>query len=126
MRHLLIMLLLAALPAIGFGQTASKAEGEAAAAIAQCLVEGAPEDWQRVYMVIELDEPGAPTGRVRYIVQRASSQEPENLKPCDPKKPAQMLMEARENQAPERKGWTGARLVIHRSGSFDLNYDYPR
>lgn len=124
MRHALIMLLAAALPASGFGQTASKAETELVMQIAPCMVQGTPEDWQRLYMVIELPEPGAPSGRARYLVARDG--EPVAYTPCDPQKPAQMLMDSRQDQAPERRGWTGARLVIHRSGRFDLNYDYPR
>lgn len=126
MRHALIMLLLAALPATGFSQTATKAEGEVAQEIAQCLVQGPPEDWQRLYMIIELPEPGAPAGRVRYVAEGKTSTQQIAYTPCDPKKPAQLLMDARENQTAERRGWTGARLVIHRSGRFDLNYDYPR
>jgi hypothetical protein len=126
MRHALIMLLLAALPAIGFSQTATKAEGQVAQEIAQCLVQGPPEDWERLYMIIELPEPGAPAGRVRYVAEGKSGSQQVAYVPCDPKTPAQLLMDARENQSAERRGWTGARLVIHRSGRFDLNYDYPR
>jgi hypothetical protein len=147
MRHLLIMLLLAAAPAIGFGQaatkpeggatkpeavttkpegTATKAEGEVVQEIAKCMVEGPPRDWERLYMIIELPEAGAPSGRVRYMAQSDFSPDPVAYKPCDPSRPAQLLMDARENQAAERRGWTGARLVIHRSGRFDLNYDFPR
>ena len=124
MRHALIMLLAAALPASGFGQTASKAETDVVVQIAPCMVHGTPEDWQRLYMVIELPEPGAPAGRARYLVERDG--EPVAYVPCDPQKPAQMLMDSRQEQPPERRGWTGARLVIHRSGRFDLNYDYPK
>jgi hypothetical protein len=126
MRHLLIMLLLAAVPAIGFGQTASKAEAEVAQEIAQCLVQGPPGDWDRLYMIIELPEPGAPSGRVRYVAENDLTAERTAYTPCDPQKPAQLLMDARDSQSAERRGWTGARLVIHRNGRFDLNYDYPR
>ena len=66
MRHALIMLLLAiamtAAPAIGFSQTASRAEAEIAQEIAQCMVQGPPVDWARLYMIIELPEAGAPSG----------------------------------------------------------------
>lgn len=126
MRHALIMLLVAAVPAIGFGQSASKPEAEAVLKIAKCLAEGPPEDWQRLYMVVELPEPGSPSGRARYLAQRDFAADPVAYTPCDPQQPAKILMDSRESQAPERKGWTGARLVIHRDGRFDLNYDYPR
>lgn len=126
MRHALIMLLLAALPAIGFSQTASKAEAEVAQQIAQCMVDGAPRDWERLYMIVELPEAGAPSGRVKYLTQGDFSPDPVAYTPCDPQTPAKLLMEARENLAAEKRGWTGARLVIHRSGRFDLNYDYPK
>ena len=126
MRHLLIMLLLALGPASGFAQTASLAETEAVARIAECLVQGTPSDWQRLYMVIELGEPGAETGQVRYLAARASApDEPVAYTPCDIRKPATILIEARKRQVPERKGWTGARLILHDDGKFELNYDYP-
>lgn len=126
MRHALIMLLLAAAPVIGFGQTASREEGQAVTQIAECMAKGPPEDWQRLYMIIELPEPGAPAGRVRYMATRDFAPDPVAYTPCDPQKPAKILMDARETQPPERRNWTGARLVIHRNGRFDLNYDYPK
>lgn len=130
MRHALIMLLLAAAmtaaPATGFSQTASQMETEVAQQIAQCMVQGPPADWERLYMIVELPEPGAPSGRVRYMAQGDFSPDPVAYTPCDPQVPAKLLMQARESQAPERRGWTGARLTIQRSGRFDLNYDYPK
>jgi hypothetical protein len=126
MRHALIMLLLAAAPAIAFSQTASRTEAEVAQEIAQCMAEGPPEDWERLYMIIELEEPNAPAGRVRYVAEGKSSAQQTAYVPCDAQKPAKLLMDSRESQSAERRGWTGARLVIHRSGRFDLNYDYPR
>ena len=130
MRHALIMLLLAiamtAAPAIGFSQTASRVEAEVAQEIARCMVEGPPPEWDRLFMIIELPEAGAASGRVKYLAENDFTREPVAYKPCDPQKPAQLLMDARENLSAEKRGWTGARLVIHRSGRFDLNYDYPK
>jgi len=134
------MLLLAAAPTIGFGQTAatpdstpkkpestaSKAEAQVAQEIARCMVQTAPNDWQRVYMIVELPEAGAPAGRVRYMATRDFAPEPVAFTPCDPQLPAKLLMESRETQSAERRGWTGARLVISRDGRFDLNYDFPK
>ena len=130
MRHALIMLLLAismtAAPAIGFGQTASKAEAQVAQEIAKCMVQNAPTDWRKLFMIIELPEPNAPAGRVRYIATRDFSPDPAAYTPCDPQLPAKLLMDAREAQPAERRGWTGARLTISSDGRFDLNYDYPK
>jgi len=126
MRHALIMLFAAALPMSGFGQTASKAEAELVQELAPCLVQGAPPDWQRLFMIVELPEAGAPSGRVRYLAVREAPPDPVDYVPCDPQKMAQLLMESRKDQSPERRGWIGARLSIHGSGRFDLNYDYPR
>jgi len=120
------MLLLAVSPASGFGQTATPAEAEAVQEIAQCLVQGAPQDWQRLYMVIELPEPGASTGRVKYLAMRDFAADADPYVPCDAKHPAQVLMDSRANQSAERRGWVGARLIVHRTGRFDLNYDYPK
>jgi hypothetical protein len=121
------MLLLAVSPATGFGQTASKAEAQVAQEIAQCMVEGPPPDLRRLYLIIELPEPGAPRGRVRYVADRDFSADPVAYKPCDPARPAQLLMDARENQPAERRGWTGARFTVNRdTGRFDISYDYPK
>jgi hypothetical protein len=128
MRHLAIMLLLALGPGSSFAQSgASLAETDAVARIAECIAQGAPPDWQRLYMVIDLAEPGAETGRVRYLAARASApNEPVAYTPCDTRKPATILLEARKRQTPERKGWIGARLTLHEDGKFELNYDYPK
>jgi hypothetical protein len=128
MRHLAIMLCLALAPGLGFAQTgASLAETDAVARIAECIVQGAPPDWQRLYVVIDLPEAGAETGNVRYLAVRASSpEEPVAYTPCDLRKPATILIDARKRQTPERKGWIGARLTLHESGKFELNYDYPK
>jgi hypothetical protein len=126
MKKALIMLVAAVLPLTGFSQTATNAESQAALQIAQCMAEGPPDDWQQLYMVIELPEAGAPAGRVRYLAARESTPDLVPYTPCDPQKPAKILMDSRATQTPERQRWTGARLVIHRSGRFDLNYDYPK
>ena len=121
------MLLLAAVPSAGFAQAASLSETNAVARIAECLVVGAPPDWQKLHMVVELTEAGAETGQVRYLATRESSPDtPVPYVPCDLKKPAQLLIESRKQQVPERKGWTGARLTLHDNGKFELNYDYPK
>src|SRR5436190_6118202 len=70
MRHALIMLLLALSPATSFSQTATKVESQVAQEIAQCMVEGPPPDWTRLYMIIELPEPNAANGRARYVADR--------------------------------------------------------
>jgi len=127
MRHLAIMLVLALAPGFGFAQSASLAETDAVARIAECIAQGAPEDWQRLYMVIDLAKPGDETGQVRYLAVRAAALDtPVAYTPCDTRKPATVLLEARKRQTPERKGWIGARLTLHESGKFELNYDYPK
>jgi len=121
------MLLLALAPAGAFAQSASPAETEAVARMAECLVQGAPDHWQRIYMVIDLPEPGATTGKVRYLAALASAgDQPNAYMPCDVRRPVDILLESRERQAPERRGWTGARLTLHADGKFELNYDYPK
>ena len=80
------MLALAAAPAIAFAQGASISETNAVARIAECLAQGAPGDWQRLTMVVELDKPGDETGKVRYFATDASGK-PEPYTPCDTRKP---------------------------------------
>jgi len=123
MKRLLIMLSL--VPACAFGQAASDAERTAVLEIAQCLVQNAPEDWNRLIMMVHLEQPGEETGQVRYIAGRASSEEPVAYVPCDRSRPARILLDARKEQPKEKQGWIGARLVLQRDGQFSLNYDYP-
>ena len=125
MRHVLIMLALAAAPTIAFAQGASISETNAVARVAECLAQGAPGDWQRLTMVVELEKPGDATGGVRYFATDASGKA-EPYTPCDTRKPALMLLEARKSQTPERKGWISARLVLFEDGKFELHYDYPK
>ena len=125
MRHVLIMLALAAAPVIAFAQGASISETNAVARVAECLAQGAPGDWQRLTMVVELDKPGDETGKVRYFATDASGK-PEPYTPCDTRKPALILLEARTALSAERKGWTSARLVLFEDGKFELHYDYPK
>lgn len=118
-------LLLAQRPAAA--QEASISETSAVVRIAECLVVNAPDDWEQLTMEVQLDEPGAENGRVRYLAKRASSpDQPVAYTPCDPAKPAKVLMESRKQQQPERKGWTAARLQLQNDGKFKLNYDYPK
>ena len=58
--------LLAPFPAAG--QEANAVEQEAITQIAQCMVEGLPDDWVAAHMRVELASPGASTGGVRYLV----------------------------------------------------------
>jgi hypothetical protein len=108
-------------------QEANVAERETITQIAQCLVEGLPDDWVAAHMVVELRSPGASTGGVRYLVARKDAEDTlEAFTPCDASQPAQMLVDLRASQPGERQGWTSARLVVERDGSFRLNYDFPK
>ena len=76
------LIILAALaPSFALAQAASTSETAIVASIAQCLVQGAPQGWQRLYMVVELKEPLAQTGDVRYVAERDG--EREAYVPCD-------------------------------------------
>jgi hypothetical protein len=125
MRHVLIMLWLALTPWAAFAQGASLGETDAVARIAECIVEGAPPDWQRLYMVIDLAKPGDDAGEVRYLAKRASEERLVAYTPCDLRKPALILIQARKRLPPERKGWISARLTFEEDGKFSLHYDYP-
>jgi len=126
MKRLLIIPLLS-LCALAEAQTASPAENEAVSGIAPCLVQGLPDDWVRIYMVVELARPGDESGGVRYLVSRRDTpDQAEPYTPCDIRAPARALLAVRAQQSPERSRWTGARLVLHPSGNFELRFDYPQ
>lgn len=108
-------------------QEASDTERDVVTQIAQCMAEGLPDDWTAAHMVVELPSPGASTGGVRYLVARKDAEDKlETFTPCDAQKPAKMLVDLRDKQPLDRQGWTSARLVFERDGSFRLNYDFPK
>jgi hypothetical protein len=114
-------------PFFAAGQEANTTEQEAITQIAQCMVEGLPDDWVAAHMVVELASPGAGTGGVRYLVARKGAEDQlEAFMPCDTEKPARMLVALRERQPQDRQGWTSARLVVERDGSFRVNYGFPK
>jgi hypothetical protein len=113
-------------PLSAAAQAAEAFEVEALQKIAPCLAQGAPPDWLRLYMVIELENPGDETGGVRYLATREETpDQPEPFVPCDIRSPALALLAVREHQAPDRRRWTSARVVLLRDGSFSLGYDFP-
>ena len=108
-------------------QEANREETEAINEIVQCLVQGLPSEWVAAHMIVELAAPGGSTGGVRYLVAKTEGDgELEPFMPCDAQAPANILVDLRSSQAPERRNWTGARLVLQRDGSFRLNYDFPK
>jgi hypothetical protein len=128
MKRLLIIALLLAAPLAARAQQASEAQTELLQEIAKCLAAGLPQDWQQAEMVVELKKPGAATGEARYLMRRKlSGGQFEPFKPCDARKaPRMLVVEMRKLQPKERRGWKGARFVIHRDGKFDLTFDYSR
>ena len=116
-----------ALPFAARAQEATKNETSAVQSIVECLVEGLPEDWVRAEMVIELPKPLAESGDVSYTVVRKDAEDkPESFTPCDVRKPARTLIEARKRLEPKRRGWTSATLKLEPDGKFSLNYQYPK
>ena len=129
MRRLLLAAFAAAILAAGpaSAQKANPNEMQAVTEIAQCMVEGLPDDWVAAHMIVELSAPGESTGGVRYLVARKDAEDkPEPFTPCSTDEPANLLIGLRTTQPGDRTGWVGARLVIERDGSFRLNYDFPK
>jgi hypothetical protein len=107
-------------------QEASEAEKATLTEIAKCMLAGLPRDWTQAEMSIDLPEPNAETGEVKYSMRRSlSGGEFERFVPCDSQKPAGALVDMRKQQPPERGGWKSARFILNRDGTFDLKYDYP-
>src|SRR3954453_13017324 len=126
MRHFLLAVVLLA-PLLASAQVASKKETSAVQSIVECLVEGLPEDCTRDEMIVELAKPGAETGDVHYLVARKEADDKlEPFTPCDVRKPARTLLEARKAQTAKRRGWTAAKLLLQRDGKFGITYEYPK
>jgi hypothetical protein len=128
MRRLLLAAVAAALVPFhaALAQEANATQMEAIAEIFGCMAQGLPQDWASAQMIVDLERPGAASGKVRYLVFRKDAEDkPESFTPCDTDGPPKALIGLREHEPVERRGWTTARLVLERDGSFRLNYDFP-
>ena len=128
MRRLLLAAALAALVPFhaAVAQEANATQMEVIGEIARCMAQGLPQDWASAHMIVDLERPGDSTGKVRYLAFRKQAEDkPEFFTPCDTDGPPQALIALREQEPVERRGWTTARLVFERDGTFRLNYDFP-
>jgi|SRR6478752_9084592 hypothetical protein len=117
--------LLAALAPLGAAaQKASSAQVDAVSAVAECLATGLPQSWKRLQVIIELREPYAETGGVRYLITRPDDQV-EPFRPCDPSLPPVKLLALRDSQPAAERGWTKLILTMQPDASFDMKYEYP-
>ena len=108
-------------------QQASPEESKFITEIFKCLAQGLPEDWEHAMMHMELAAPGSDVADVQYIVMRGNAADrPENFRPCDGVRPARALLDMRQRQPEDRRGWVGVKLAFHRDGKFELNFDYSR
>ena len=120
-----VLYALLVLSAAAIGQEASQGEMHTINAIASCLLSGVPQQWKRVDMIVELEAPMAGAGKVQYLVTGADGQRAP-FAPCDDQLPVRALLEARDAQPAEQRGWRSARLALEPSGDFRLNFDYPK
>src|SRR5688500_6299279 len=127
MKYLVMLLALVASAGL-HAQQPSEDDVGAVSAIFQCLAEGLPDNWGRAHVLVTLAEPGAWTGKVRYLVAPEGSPDKiDPLRPCDPAVPARILIKLRETLPQERQGWTGAQVeFVRANSSFRITYDYPK
>src|SRR4026209_703539 len=129
MRRLLLAAVVAAMvPFHGaLAQESNTTQMETISEIFGRMAQGLPEDWASAHMIVDLERPGAATGKVRYLVFRKDAEDkPESFTPCDTDLPPTTLIGLRRPEPEARQGWTTARLVVQRDGNFRLNYDFPK
>ena len=124
MFKLILALSLAAAPLAAGAQQASSAQIETVSTVANCLATGLPEQWRRLQVIITLTQPMAETGGVLYLVTTADDRI-QPFPPCDPRLPPVKLIDLREHQPENERGWIRATLTMRPDASFDLKYDYP-
>jgi hypothetical protein len=111
----------------GLAQEANATQMEVINQIAGCLAQGLPQDWASAHMIVDLEHPGDSIGKVRYLVFRKdAADKPESFSPCDADGPPKALIGLREQEPVARRGWTTARLVVERDGTFRLSYDFSK
>src|SRR6185369_6425696 len=128
MRRLLLAAVAATLVPLhaALAQEANASQMETISDIFRCMAQGLPQDWVSAHMIVDLERAGDSTGKVRYLVFRKDAEDkPEFFTPCDTDGPPKALIALREQEPAERRGWTSARLVLERDGTFRLNYDIP-
>src|SRR4051812_14879427 len=87
-------------------QDATQDEAKTIQEIFNCLAPGLPEDWQHAMMTMDLAAAGSDVADVQYVVVRGNAADrPENFRPCDAIKPARALLDVRQRQPEERRGW---------------------
>lgn len=118
--------------AVSGGAYAQKrySDEEIVAAISNCLLENAPNDWQTV--IFTLDEAPAVAGRQKStaiehkVIAGVESNPPQDLKPCRPNYVAKAVNTFRENQDEKARSWTGITVTVQRDGRFSVTYRYPK
>src|SRR5262245_17808847 len=125
MSRFLLALVAALAPLVSSAQQANKQVVEAVSAVAECLAVGLPPAWKTLRVVIELQQPMADTGAVRYQVTMPDDRL-EPFQPCDPHLPPVKLLALRDTQAEKERGWTMLVLSMKPDASFDLKYEYPK
>ena len=120
----ILALSLALAPLAAAAQHASPAQIEAVSAVGNCLATGLPEQWKRLQVVITLSQPMADTGGVLYLVTLPDDRV-QPFPPCDPRLPPVKLIDLREHQPENERGWIKSTLTMQPDASFDLKYEYP-
>jgi hypothetical protein len=124
MSRFLLALCLALAPLAAAAQKADTAQTDAVSATAECLALGLPEKWKQLQVIIELHQPLADTGGVRYAVTLPDDRV-EPFKPCDPNLPPVKLIALRDAQPEKDRGWTKLILTMQPDASFNIKYEYP-
>ena len=106
-------------------QSASREQVDTVSTVAECLATGLPEKWKELRVVVELPEPLAEGGAVRYQVTLPDGRV-QPFQPCDPRLPPVRLVGLRESQPEKERGWTMLILTMKPDASFDLKYEYPK
>lgn len=88
--------------------------------IAECMVENAPQDWQR--LIFSVDKGKAAT----HQVIAGNDSAPKDLKPCRPDYVPKAVNAFRESQDGREKTWTGVTVTMEKDGRFSINFRYPK
>src|SRR5262245_45847341 len=105
MLRIALWLAAALAPLAAGAQAASKTTIDAVSAVAECLAVGLPREWKMLYVVVELQEPLAESGAVRYQVTLPDDRV-QAFEPCDPSLAPQKLLPLRDSQDDKERGWT--------------------
>ena len=88
--------------------------------IAACMVENAPQDWQRFIVTVDRGK------STHKVVTGSPDSAPKDAKPCRADYTAKAVNAFRETQDDKAKTWTAVVITMEKDGRYTVDFKYPK